>query len=61
WCGDKIDRRSTTEFVFKLEGAQISWSSKKQSIVAVSSCETEYVAGCAAACQAVWLQQVSEE
>jgi hypothetical protein len=61
WCGDKIDRRSTTEFVFKLNGAPISWSSKKQSIVALSSCEAEYVAGCATACQAIWLQQVYEE
>ncbi|MCH88487.1 copia-type polyprotein [Trifolium medium] len=43
WCGDKIDRRSTTRFVFKLKGAPISWSSKKHSIVALPSCEAEYV------------------
>lgn len=29
WCGDKIDKRSTTCFVFMLKGASISWSSEK--------------------------------
>lgn len=61
WRGDKIDRRSITCFGFMLQGAPISWSSKKQSIVALSSCEAEYVAGSFASCQANWLQNVLEE
>ena len=61
WCGDKIDKRSTTCFVFMLKGACISWSSKKQSIVVLSSCEAEYVAGSSTTCQANWLQNVLED
>ncbi|XP_058776066.1 secreted RxLR effector protein 161-like [Vicia villosa] len=38
WCGDKEDRRSTTGYLFQLFGAPISWCSKKQPVVALSSC-----------------------
>ena len=34
------------------------WSSKKQSIVALSTCEAEYVATAASACQSVWLSNI---
>ncbi|GAU12912.1 hypothetical protein TSUD_73980 [Trifolium subterraneum] len=56
WCGDKVDRRSTRGYVFKFQSAPVSWCSKKQSVIALSSCEAEYVAGSLAACQANWLQ-----
>jgi len=39
----------------------ISWSSKKQSIVALSTCEAEYVAAAMSACQAVWLDTLLQE
>ncbi|PNY02829.1 copia protein [Trifolium pratense] len=42
-------------------GKQIHVSSKKQNIVALSSCEAEYVAAAQAACQAVWLESLLEE
>ncbi|MCI36167.1 hypothetical protein A2U01_0057389 [Trifolium medium] len=53
WCGDKDDRRSTTGYWFSFGNSSISWSSKKQNIVALSSCKVEYVAAAQAACQAV--------
>ncbi|GAU24779.1 hypothetical protein TSUD_356080 [Trifolium subterraneum] len=56
WCGDKVDRRSTSGYVFKFQSAPVSWCSKKQSVIALSSCEAEYVAGSLAVCQANWLQ-----
>ncbi|XP_019425142.1 PREDICTED: uncharacterized protein LOC109334025 [Lupinus angustifolius] len=41
WCGDKADRKSTTGYLFLLGNAPISWCSKKQDVVALSSCEAE--------------------
>ena len=41
--------------------ALISWLSLKQKVVAMSTCETEYVATATAACQAVWLRQLLGE
>ncbi|GAU47317.1 hypothetical protein TSUD_377910 [Trifolium subterraneum] len=61
WCGDNVDRRSTNGYVFKFQNAPVSWCSKKQSVIALSSCEAEYVAGSLAACQANWLQSLLSE
>ncbi|CAJ2670508.1 unnamed protein product [Trifolium pratense] len=61
WCGDKVDRRSTSGYLFKFQNAPVSWCSKKQSVIALSSCEAEYVAGSLAACQANWLQSLLNE
>ncbi|MCI80673.1 copia-type polyprotein, partial [Trifolium medium] len=48
YAGDVNDRKSTSGFVFMLGSGAISWSSKKQPIVTLSTTEVEYVA--AAAC-----------
>lgn len=61
WCGDRVDRRSTTGYMFKLSNAPISWCSKKQPVVALSSCEAEYIATSYAACQANWLDSLMKE
>ena len=39
----------------------VSWSSQKQSIVALSSCEAEYIAATSATCQAVWMNRLIRE
>ena len=44
FAGDLNDRKSTSGFVFIIDGGAISWRSKKQSIVAQSTTEAEYVA-----------------
>ncbi|WVZ24094.1 hypothetical protein V8G54_002638 [Vigna mungo] len=59
--GDTLERKSTSGFIYFMNGAPVSWSSKKQSIVALSSCEAEYVAGCHAACQGIWLEELLAE
>jgi hypothetical protein len=61
WCGDKIERKSTSGYLFKFQGAPVSWCSKKQPVIALSSCEAEYVAGSLASCQANWLQSLLSE
>ncbi|MCI63109.1 RNA-dependent DNA polymerase, partial [Trifolium medium] len=38
-------------YVFKLFDSPVSWSSKKQTVVALSICEAEYISACYAACQ----------
>ena len=45
FAGDVNDRKSTTGWVYTYNGAPISWSSKKQSIVTQSTMEAELVAG----------------
>ena len=39
----------------------ITWSSQKQKIVALSSCEAEYVAIATATCQGLWLSRLLED
>ncbi|MCH82412.1 gag-pol polyprotein [Trifolium medium] len=61
WCGDHVDRRSTTGYIFKFLNAPISWCSKKQPVVALSSCEAEYIAYAFAACQGIWLESLLKD
>lgn len=58
WAGSVDDRKSTSGHCFILGTAAISWSSKKQPSVALSSTEAEYVAATEASCQAVWLRRI---
>ena len=43
---DIDDRKSVSGYVFILNGGAISWSSKKQSCVALSTAEAEYISAC---------------
>lgn len=61
WAGDHATRKSTSGYVFILRGAAISWKSQQQSIVALSSMESEYVALCEATREAIWLRQLLED
>ena len=61
WAGDVKDRRSTSGNVFLLGGAAITWSSRKQSSVALSTVEAEYMALSVATQEAIWLRQLQEE
>ena len=44
WANCIIDRHSYTGFGFKFAGTAISWEARKQSTVALSSAEAEYMA-----------------
>ncbi|WJX72888.1 hypothetical protein P8452_56724 [Trifolium repens] len=61
WCGDVDARKSTASYVFLLGGAPIAWCSKKESVVALSSCEAEYIAASLCACQAAWMENLMNE
>ncbi|WVZ49529.1 hypothetical protein U9M48_000877 [Paspalum notatum var. saurae] len=60
-AGDVNDRKSTGGYVFFFGTSLISWASQKQRVVALSSCEAEYIASATAACQAIWLSRVLTE
>ncbi|KAK9098657.1 hypothetical protein Syun_025702 [Stephania yunnanensis] len=57
WGGDLDERKSTSGYVFLLNNGVISWSSKKQSCIALSTMEAEFVACSAAVQEAVWLRR----
>lgn len=44
WAEDRASRKFNTGYLFKLSGGTISWASKKQNCVSVSSTEAEIVA-----------------
>jgi hypothetical protein len=55
------DRMSTTGYVFTLSEGPIFWRSKLQSIVAMSTTESEYMAVGEAAKEALWLNELVKE
>ena len=57
-AGNVGDRKSTYGFLFNLGSGAISWSSKKQEVVALSTSEAEYIAATSVACQAVLLRRL---
>lgn len=61
WAGDVKRRKSTSGFVFLLGISALSWSSKKQQIVALSSTVIEYVAAVRSAAQAILRRKLLEE
>jgi hypothetical protein len=61
WAGDVDTRRSTSGYVFMLGGGAISWSSKRQPTVALSSTEAEYMSATHASKEALWLRRFVEE
>lgn len=58
WAGDKVDRKSTSGYLFQLGTSTIAWCSQKQKTVALSSTEAEYVAVSLAARELLWLRQL---
>ena len=61
FAGDQDDRHSTSGNAFIFGNAVISWLSKKQPVVALSTTEAEYIALSLAAQDAIWLQKLLME
>ena len=60
-AGDRDSSRSTTGYVFTVGGTAVSWISRLQRVVALSSAEAEYVALTEASKEMIWLQRFMEE
>lgn len=61
WGGDQNDGKSTSGYVFKLFGHTVSWASRKQATVSLSSTEAEYVALTEAICELKWIRKLLAE
>jgi hypothetical protein len=57
-AGDIDTRKSTTGVLFFLGNCLVSWQSLKQWVVALSSCEAEYIATTTAATQSIWMARL---
>ena len=61
WGNDDLDRKSISGYIFLFGNAPISWASRKQRTVAVSTMEAEYMAASLATREAIWLRTLLTE
>lgn len=61
YAGDIETRRSTTGYVFELEGGPVTWASQRQKLVTLSITEAEYVAASITSQETVWLRKLLSE
>jgi hypothetical protein len=55
------DRRAITGYAFLIDGGAVSWSSKRQEIVSLSTTESEYVAATHRMKEVLWLRSLLSE
>ena len=55
WAGSVTDKKRTLGGCYCLGSSMISWFSKKQSSVSLSTAEVEYIASFSTICEAIWL------
>ena len=60
-AGDLDTRRSTSGFLIKMGTGAVSWSAKKQTVVADSSTEAEYVSASSAGREILWMRSLLQE
>jgi hypothetical protein len=58
YAGDPDTRRSTSGYVFILNGGAVTWSSRRQPIVALSTMQSEYIAASDSTREAVWIRRL---
>lgn len=61
FAGDRDTRRSTEGYIFFVAGGAVSWASKRQETVALSTVEAEYMAFTRATQQALWMDKYLDE
>ena len=58
WAGSVADWKSTSRCCLSLGSAAVSWFSRKQKSIPLSSVEAEYMAASQASCEALWLRKL---
>jgi hypothetical protein len=61
YAGCKVDRKSTSRICQFLGRSIVSWSSKKQNSIALSTAEAEYVTTSSCCAQLFWMQQTLKD
>jgi hypothetical protein len=61
FANDVDDRKSISGYIFKLFGNTVSWSTKKQATISLSSTEAELIAMCHAAKEGIWISNLLSE
>ena len=57
WAGSVDDRKSTSGATFYLGGCLVSWLSKKQTSISLSTTEAEYIVATSCCTQVLWMKQ----
>lgn len=61
WAEDHVNRKSNSGYVFKVHGGVVSWSCRKQTCVALSTTEAEFISLSEACQEAVWMRRLLED
>ena len=56
WAGDCSDKKSISGYAILMDGGAVSWGSKKQSCVALSTVESEFIAALAVVKEVIWMR-----
>lgn len=58
WASSLVDRKSTSGCCFNIGLGVVSWCSRKQKLVALSSAEVEYMAVSTTTCKTIWVRKL---
>lgn len=61
WAGDHRDRKSNSGYIISFGGGAISWAARKQTCVALSSTEAEFIAAAEACQELLWIQKLMKD
>jgi transposase InsO family protein len=61
YAPEETDRKSVSGYVYLMNGGAISWKSKRQPIISLSSMEAEYIALSAASKESMWLHKIQKD